>query len=188
MPYFVGPSYPGVCIFCKLAEGNSFANAVSADESLVVGRAANDGVFSCAFRLTEADGMQDLGSLRTDRQGGSEARAVNVAGLIVTGRAKTCSGVFRAFIWRHQDTAKSAIEDFTKLALSFTVLSTDNAVAVAEQQYAADQVVRLVGVASRTGERLFSARGSIQYTGRNPTPNRVPHDWLFHLELWIRGN
>jgi probable HAF family extracellular repeat protein len=82
----------------------SLASGVSADGSVVVGRAANAAGQWPAFRWTAARGMQDLGTL-----GGnwSEARGVSADGSVVVGVARNAAGKWRAFRW----TASGGMED-----------------------------------------------------------------------------
>ncbi|WP_127812237.1 autotransporter domain-containing protein [Bordetella avium] len=87
-------------------QGESYATAISADGSIVVGKASYDltagGRSSHAFRWTSA-GMQSLGDLTTDQQGYSDATAISADGSTVVGVADynlTAGGVGRhAFRW-----------------------------------------------------------------------------------------
>ena len=74
----------------------SEAYAVSADGSVVVGRARNAAGQWRAFRWTQATGMQDLGTL-----GGysSMANDVSADGSVVVGYAVNADGLERAFRW-----------------------------------------------------------------------------------------
>jgi probable HAF family extracellular repeat protein len=73
-----------------------YATGVSADGSVVVGRAANAAGQRRAFRWTAAAGMEDLGTL-----GGreSEASGVSADGSVVVGWADNAAGQQRAFRW-----------------------------------------------------------------------------------------
>jgi probable HAF family extracellular repeat protein len=79
-----------------LLGGSSWASAVSADGSVVVGAAFNAAGQKRAFRWTAAGGMQDLGTL-----GGreSEAQGVSADGSVVVGVAENAAGQLRAFRW-----------------------------------------------------------------------------------------
>ena len=98
--------------------GLSRANAVSADGTAIVGMAATDSIMmrplikvdegpgmmgvgtQRAFRwANNGTGMQDLGSLRMDNQGGSVAHAVSANGIVVVGEAETDDMDGRAFRW-----------------------------------------------------------------------------------------
>jgi len=83
--------------------GASEASAVSANGSFVVGYAyTDDGVSgnSRAFRWSSLSGaMQDLGSLRVDKLGSSDAAGISADGNAVVGSADTEDGLRRAFFW-----------------------------------------------------------------------------------------
>ena len=88
--------------------GNSTAYALSADGSVVAGRAESDAsppsgwflpAYSRAFRWTEAGGMEDLGTLRADNSGHSSARALSADGSVVAGGAYNDAGSSHAFRW-----------------------------------------------------------------------------------------
>ena len=79
----------------------SYARAVSADGSVIVGDAETDDGHSRAFRWRYEDGgMLDLGSLRADNQRWSYAYAVSADGSVIVGNADTGGGHSRAFRWR----------------------------------------------------------------------------------------
>jgi probable HAF family extracellular repeat protein len=82
----------------------SYAYAVSADGSVVVGGAYNAAGQYRAFRWTVDGGMQDLGTL-----GGreSEASGVSADGSVVVGSARNAAGQWRAVRW----TALGGVED-----------------------------------------------------------------------------
>lgn len=75
---------------------DSEAYGVSADGSVVVGRATNASGQWRAFRWTQATGMQDLGTF-----GGNESLAQDISGdsSIIVGRARNASNQDRAFRW-----------------------------------------------------------------------------------------
>lgn len=78
---------------------NSFANAVSANGSVIVGSAVADGAFNNhAFRWTQATGIQDLGTL----PGGaySYAVAVSADGTIIAGGSGGTNGGNFGFAFR----------------------------------------------------------------------------------------
>jgi probable HAF family extracellular repeat protein len=87
-----------------LGGGGSYATGVSADGSVVVGRAENAAGQKRAFRWTASGGMQNLGTL-----GGtwSEAWGVSADGSVVVGWAGNAAGYNRAFRW----TASGGMED-----------------------------------------------------------------------------
>jgi probable HAF family extracellular repeat protein len=97
----------------------SEAWGVSADGSVVVGRARNAAGQWRAFRWTEARGMRDLGTL----PGGdwSWARGVSADGSVVVGEAENAAGQIRAFRW----TAVRGMED---LNIAYAHLLTDGSV------------------------------------------------------------
>ena len=74
----------------------SYASAVSADGSVVVGRAYYAAGQYRAFRWTPATGMQDLGTLGGDS---SVAQSVSADGSVVVGGASNAAGYIRAFRW-----------------------------------------------------------------------------------------
>jgi probable HAF family extracellular repeat protein len=79
-----------------LGGGESEAYGVSADGSVVVGRAANAAGYQRAFRWRAAGGMQDLGTLGGDE---SVAYGVSADGSVVVGWAENAAGQRRAFRW-----------------------------------------------------------------------------------------
>ena len=83
---------------------HSYAYDVSADGSVVVGRAYNAAGQWRAFRWTELGGMQVLGTL-----GGGDnwANGVSADGSVVVGWARDAAGEYRAFRW----TASRGMED-----------------------------------------------------------------------------
>jgi probable HAF family extracellular repeat protein len=87
-----------------LGGNSSTAYSVSADGSVVVGRAESATGQARAFRWTAAGGMQDLGTL-----GGrdSTANGVSADGSVVVGWAGNAIGLSSAFRW----TANSGMED-----------------------------------------------------------------------------
>jgi probable HAF family extracellular repeat protein len=94
----------------------SEAWGVSADGSVVVGKARNATVEWRAFRWTAARGMQDLGTLLGGY--GSEAWGVSADGSVVVGWAENVLGFRHAFRW----TAASGMED---LNITHASLLTD---------------------------------------------------------------
>ena len=79
--------------------GDSAAHAVNAAGDVVVGYSRDGaGIFPRAFRWTEATGMIDLGTLRSDNKYQSSAYGVNAAGDVVVGYALSDNG-FHAFRW-----------------------------------------------------------------------------------------
>ena len=81
-----------------LGGNESRAHGVSADGSVVVGRARNAAGQERAFRWTATGGMQDLGTL-----GGSGIKAYDVSadGSVVVGWAYNAAGQWRAFRWQN---------------------------------------------------------------------------------------
>lgn len=65
-----------------------------------------------AFRWTQADGMIDLGTLRTDNMGNSYAYGVNAAGSVVVGSAFYSGATAHAFRWT-QDTGMTDLGTLT---------------------------------------------------------------------------
>jgi probable HAF family extracellular repeat protein len=103
-----------------LPGGNwSEATGVSADGSVVVGRARNAAGKWRAFRWT-AGGMQDLGTLDGNS---SWALGVSADGSVVVGWAENAEGYQRAFRW----TAAGGMEDLNK---TYASLLTDGSVLV----------------------------------------------------------
>ena len=92
-----------------LGGDRSWAYAVSADGSVVVGKSENAAGRFHAFRWTESGGMQDLGTLPGGRY--SYAFAVSADGSVVVGWATNAAGQFRAFRW----TASGGIQDLGTL-------------------------------------------------------------------------
>ena len=80
-----------------LGGGESWANGVSADGSVVVGWSYNAAFYGRAFRWTALGGMQGLGTL----PGGnwSAAHDVSADGSVVVGWAENAAGQWRAVRW-----------------------------------------------------------------------------------------
>jgi probable HAF family extracellular repeat protein len=101
-----------------LSGGNSSeAWGVSADGSVVVGKAYNAAVQGRAFRWTASGGMQDLGTLPGGNY--SEASGVSADGAVVVGRAPNAAGQWCAFRW----TASGGMQD---LNITYANLLTPN--------------------------------------------------------------
>jgi probable HAF family extracellular repeat protein len=119
-----------------LGGSGSVAYGVSADGSVVVGRAQNAAGQWRAFRWTAAGGMQDLGTL-----GGynSAATGVSADGSVVVGWAENVLGFRRAFRW----TAAGGMQDLGTLGSVFgsaaTGVSADGSVVVGWARNAAGQ-------------------------------------------------
>jgi probable HAF family extracellular repeat protein len=80
-----------------LEGGFSRADSVSADGSVVVGAAYNAAGWWRAFRWTETEGLQDIGTLPGFV--GSFAYGVSADGAVVVGYASSAAGRWRAFRW-----------------------------------------------------------------------------------------
>lgn len=85
--------------------GNSYAQALSADGSIVVGKAQNE---TKVFRAIMWSGVDfttktDLGTLRSDNSGSSWAYAISADGSIVAGNADNDAGESHAAIWSGTD-------------------------------------------------------------------------------------
>jgi len=85
----------------------SLAYGVSADGSVVVGRADNASGYYRPFRWTQAEGMQDLGTL-----GGSQSAAYDVSadGNVIVGQAENDGYQWRPFRW----TPAGGVEDLNQ--------------------------------------------------------------------------
>ncbi|KMV66800.1 hypothetical protein AI29_16645, partial [bacteria symbiont BFo2 of Frankliniella occidentalis] len=82
--------------------GHSEANAISADGRIIVGNAQNNEIkFSPvhAFVWTDMDGMTDLKTLRSDKQGYSSALDISATGDVVVGYSDSDWNSNRAFRW-----------------------------------------------------------------------------------------
>jgi probable HAF family extracellular repeat protein len=103
----------------------SFATAISADGSVIVGEATDASGFWRAFRWTASTGMVDMGTL-----GGPEAApfAVNADGSVIVGTSLTSgeSASNGAFVW----TKKNGMQDLKTLLHAQGVHSADNWVVV----------------------------------------------------------
>jgi probable HAF family extracellular repeat protein len=114
----------------------STAYGVSANGSVVVGRARNAAGQWRAFRWTEARGMQDLGTLGGDQ---SWALGVSADGSVVVGWAENAAGHERAFRW----TEARGMQDLGTLpggdGSAATGVSADGSVVVGSAQNAAGQ-------------------------------------------------
>ena len=87
----------GITDLGTLGGPDSVAHAVSANGSVVVGRAApSGGGDNHAIRWTASGGMQDLGTLGGS---GSSARSVSADGSVIVGWAQDNNMDFRAFRW-----------------------------------------------------------------------------------------
>ena len=88
--------------------GHAERRGMTADGSVVVGEASTDDGTNRGFRWTEATGMVDLGSLRSDGLGYSYAHAVSEDGRLVAGTATAGSGDSRAALWHFNDPSMPA--------------------------------------------------------------------------------
>lgn len=77
----------------------STAYSVSSDGTTVVGSATNNNGSRFAFRWTQTNGMENLGTLGGNE---SEATAVSANGQVIIGWAKNAQGLNRAFRWTSQ--------------------------------------------------------------------------------------
>jgi probable HAF family extracellular repeat protein len=112
----------------------SVAYGVSADGSVVVGRATNAAALRRAFRWTASGGMQDLGTLPGGNR--SEAWGVSADGSVVVGVAYNTEGYIRAFRW----TAAEGMQDLGTLGGSLSraySVSADGSVVVGWAENAA---------------------------------------------------
>lgn len=99
---------------------HSYANAVSADGSVVVGRVDyGSGARYHAFRWTIDGGMQDLGDLTANSTGLSVANAVSADGSAVVGQADYSNIGGHAFRW----TSAGGMQDLGDLTASGTGIS-----------------------------------------------------------------
>jgi len=119
-----------------LGGNRSEATGVSADGSVVVGRARNAAGQYRAFRWTAARGMQNLGTL-----GGGESVALGVSadGSVVVGVADNAAGQLRAFRW----TAARGMQDLGTLGGDESVaygVSADGSVVVGSARNAAGRL------------------------------------------------
>ena len=122
--------FEGMVDLGALGGPSSCACGVSADGSVVVGRAAIAGGAFHAFLWT-APGMVDLGTLGGDT---SWADAVSADGATVVGKSKTADGVFHAFRW----TQAGGMVDLGVLGGSTSeaaAVSSDGSVVVGNSQY-----------------------------------------------------
>ncbi|MBD9401649.1 autotransporter domain-containing protein [Comamonas sp. CMM02] len=104
---------------------DSYANAVSADGSVVVGRVeyGSRGNYH-AFRWTIDGGMQDLGDFTANNTGWSVASAVSADGSVVVGQADYSNIGAHAFRW----TSAGGMQDLGDLTASGTGISVATAV------------------------------------------------------------
>ena len=82
--------------------GNSAASALSRDGSVVVGSSSNDNDSANHATVWSGSGWgikTDLGTLKGDNSGGSEAQAVSSDGTVVVGQAIDDNNEIRATVW-----------------------------------------------------------------------------------------
>jgi len=135
----------------------SEAWGVSADGSVVVGRASNAERQSRAFRWTAAGGMEDLGTL-----GGVESWAFGISadGRVVVGKAQNAAWQYRAFRW----TEAGGMED---LNITYASLLTDGSYLWRATAISPDGRY-IVGLGSRGAFLLdtgFPLRGDVDRNG-----------------------
>ncbi len=108
-----------------LGGSTSYAYGVSADGTVVVGRAVNASGQFRAFRWTQATGMQDLGTL-----GGSTSYAYGVSadGTVVVGRAVNASNQFRAFRWTQATGMQDLNQTYASLLTGGSYLDVAHAI------------------------------------------------------------
>lgn len=154
--------------------GFSVANDVSDDGSVIVGQAFGRDTagigWGRAFRWTNSTGMTDLGTLRSDNSGSSEAMAVSSDGQTVVGTSATDAGDPRPFIWRsgtmldHENTLAQVAENAQQQAVASTVLSGVSEFALGQEisvPTQTDAVTRLSTKGSGTIRPPISVRVSL---------------------------
>jgi probable HAF family extracellular repeat protein len=109
-----------------LPGGNeSWAWGVSADGSVVVGRADDAAGQNRAFRWTASGGMQDLGTLGGDWSGAS---GVSADGAVVVGWAYNAAGDWHAFRWTASDGMEDLNTTYASLLTNGSVLEVATAI------------------------------------------------------------
>ena len=121
--------------------GYSEANAVNSDGSQVFGRAANNDIEAVRYGLRAVvwsgsnwANKTDLGTLKADNSGYSEANAVSGDGLMVGGSAHNDSGKARGIIWSGSNwttkTELGTLKADNSGSATVSALSRDGSVAV----------------------------------------------------------
>ena len=139
-----------------LGGDSSYARAVSAYGSVIVGEARNAGGDTHAASWVDGSTTAtDLGTL-----GGtySTARTVSADGSVIVGSAENAGGEYRAFIYKTQ------MQDLSNLMLSFPTMANDTQIAVAELEYSAGRLMGTTCLAD-AGSACLRVDGSRSNTG-----------------------
>ena len=120
-------------------KGQSEAKAVSGDGKVIVGWADDTNDKKRAFRWTQAKevrdsngkltktGMQDLGTLKSDGSGESQANAISKNGKVIAGWAESATSSQRAFRWSQAKEVRDSDGNITKSGMQdLGTLKSDN--------------------------------------------------------------
>ncbi|WP_343836335.1 autotransporter domain-containing protein [Castellaniella ginsengisoli] len=158
--------------FTANQQGYSYARAVSADGSTVVGEASYDltagGTRYHAFRWTSAGGMQDLGDFTANQQGSSYATAVSADGSTVVGYASNDAGASRAFIYKAPQSPTDPnlpIQDYENVLKSFPKLAADKELAAAQQQLGMQRLLTSQCTVGQAEQSCLVVSGSFDTAG-----------------------
>ena len=136
--------------------GESWANAVSSDGSLVAGEAENDNGENRAtiwYGKNWAD-KKDLGTLKSDNSGWSIARGLSADGSIAVGYAENNNDTYHAVVWNLRS-LNIRPADTANTRASLSLLSADTASLLAQRARAAENL--LGGCRADGGKFCYSA-------------------------------
>jgi probable HAF family extracellular repeat protein len=141
-------------------KGESSVKGLSGDGSAVMFSGENSNSDMRTFLATTTGTVVEIQSLKSDGTGVVEGYGLSKDGTTAVGMAENDNGDQHAFIWRSGST-----QDSGNLTLSFGNLASDTEVAVADQQFAARQLLDSTCIAQTAGATCVTVGGNVASLG-----------------------